>query len=191
MARTLGRTHYPAPALHTTRPPRLQTRRVSRPQGGGGPPTPPFFWRGGGGGGGPRWPKWKVLLLCLVCVAVSLGMAFVLWRGVFRFPASVIAGLLVLAVYWIRSRPLQPREIEEPVPVAMLWAAGAGALTLPITNWPSEPIPWWAMVASCLGIGGAVGLMAWLAGHLLIVHAVGAWLLIKELRQPPGWESAA
>jgi hypothetical protein len=118
-------------------------------------------------------------------------MAFVLWRGVLHFPASVVAGLVVLTAYWIRSRPLQAPDIPNAVPTAILWAAGAGALAFPVSNWPSLPIPWWATVAACLGIGGAAGLFAWLAGDMLILGAIEAWWLSKDLRQHPGWDSAA
>lgn len=172
--------------MPTPRPPELDSLPPSRPWPGGAPPSPPIFWRGGGGGG-PRWPRWKLLLLCLLDVATVLASAFVIGRGMREYPAPVLAGLAVLALYWVRARPLQRSHVTSTVPtvpLALIWAGFAGSIAFLLSHlWPPHA-SWPFLLAGAVGIGGAAGLLAWLFGNLLVLGAIAAWWLAKELRQP-------
>jgi hypothetical protein len=128
-----------------------------------------------------------VLLLCLLSVAVALGCAFALWKGALSFPASTVAGLLVLGIYWWRSRPLENLSDSKSVPPALLWAGAAGALAFLVTHLGLPGAPWGFLVMGSLGLGGAAGLGAWLFGNLLVLTAVAAyWLIIDLLRRRGG-----
>ena len=152
---------------------------------GGGPPAPPESWRGEDGGG-RRWPWWKVLLLCLVTFSAALAQLYVLWRGGLRFPASVISGLLVLTLYWIRQRPLQHPNVVGTVPGAVVWAGLAGTVAFLVTHVSSPPVGWLMLLAGAFGLGGAAGLFAWMCGNLLFLSSLATWWLVKDLRHSLG-----
>jgi len=182
----LGRTLPAGVAVPTVPPPILSPQRPHLPRAGGGPPSPPVFWRGNGGGGG-RWPRWKVLLLFLLSVAVALCCAFALWKGALRLPASVVAGLLVVGIYWWRSRPLESLSDSNSVPPALLWAGAAGALAFLLTHLALPDVPWGFLIMGSLGLGGAAGLVSWALGNLLVLAGVAAyWLIIDILRRGGG-----
>jgi len=101
-----------------------------------------------------------------------------------RYPASIVAGLFVLVVYWWRSRPLQNTPDSGTVPLALLWAGAAGALGFLLTHLALPTAPWAFLLAGSIGIGGAAGLGAWLVGNILVLNAIAArWLIIMLWRR--------
>jgi hypothetical protein len=172
------------------RPPELSQPPRPRRRAHGGPPLPPIFWRGGDGGGS-GWPRWRLSIVLLLILASILGLTIVLWRGAYQFPASVLAGLAVLGFYWVRERPLHREDSSSTMGRSPLWAAVGGATVFLLTHLTSPEVTWPRRVAGALGIGGALGLFAWLFGNLLITCAVVALWLLRELRRPPGWNGAA
>lgn len=177
--------HLFGPVPTSLQPPSV--RPAAEPDGG--PPAPPA-WIEGWGGDGSGWPRWQLMLVLGIVVAVGLGLCRVLWWGGQRFPFSVAAGLLILAFYWIRGRPLQ--QPGPAPPPRMLVAAGlAGAVAFLGSHVTPREVSWPALLVGSIGLGGAAGYMSWLLGQLLVLAAIAAWWLLRELLRPPGWHDAA
>lgn len=173
--------HPPGPVPTSLQPP--SARPAAEPHGG--PPAPPS-WIEGWGGDGSGWPRWQLMLVLGIVLALGLGLGKALWWGAQRFPFSVAAGLLILAFYWIRGRPLQ--EPGPSPPPRMLVAAGlAGAVAFLGSHVAPREVSWPALVVGSIGLGGAAGYMSWLLGQLLVLAALAAWWLLRELLRPPGW----